>query len=87
MDEGQDGETIVNVVIKTLGGGAPLSVAIGQGDTIMDVRHFLTESPETCHYTHYQLRHDGCEVNDFTEVPATRPPSYLLVLPHFLSKS
>ncbi len=73
-DDDQGAEALVNVVIKTLSGqGGSLSIPVGVGDTIMDVRHFLTESPETCHYTHYQLRHEGVQVNDFTEVPPPQP--------------
>jgi len=45
------------------------------------IRQFLSEAPETCHATHYVLRHEGAEVNDFTEVAAlieVPPPHYII---------
>ncbi|KAJ1496348.1 clustered mitochondria-domain-containing protein [Baffinella frigidus] len=56
------------LVLKTLLGGLQLSFVATTGDTLMDVRQFLTEASETCFYTHYILRHDGVELNDFVEV-------------------
>jgi len=47
------------------------------------IRQFLSESPETCYITHYVLRHEGAEVNDFTEVAALievpPPPIYIYI--------
>jgi len=58
------------VQVKTLAGTNVVSIPVNSGDTIMDVRQFLSESPETCHVSHFVLRHDGAEVNDFTEIAA-----------------
>lgn len=54
--------------VKTLAGNIVVHVPVNAGDTIMDCRQFLSEAPETCYMTHYVLRHQGVEVNDFTEI-------------------
>jgi hypothetical protein len=56
--------------VRTLAGSNVVSIPVNAGDTIMDVRQYLSESPETCYVTHYVLRHEGVEVNDFTEIAA-----------------
>mmetsp|Transcript_922 Transcript_922/g.1478 ORF Transcript_922/g.1478 Transcript_922/m.1478 type:complete len:1243 (+) Transcript_922:286-4014(+) len=68
VDAGVDAAYIVQV--KLLAGTTVVSIPVNSGDTIMDIRQFLSEAPETCHATHYVLRHEGAEVNDFTEVAA-----------------
>ncbi|XP_057521478.1 clustered mitochondria protein isoform X2 [Amaranthus tricolor] len=42
------------VSVKTLG-GEKLELQLNPGDSVMDVRHFLLDAPETCFYTCYDL--------------------------------
>lgn len=67
-DEENDVEVMYTVQVKTLSGANVVSIPVNSGDTIMDVRQFLSESPETCYVTHYVLRHEGVEVSDFAEI-------------------
>ena len=54
--------------MKTLAGNVSVTVLLNAGDTIMDCKQYLSEVPETGYITHYVLRHQGVEVNDFTEI-------------------
>ena len=58
------------VQVRILGSANLLSIAVNGTDTILDVRQFIAEQPETCFVTHYMLRHNGAEVNDLVEIGA-----------------
>ena len=71
MEEDDAGvEAAYTAQVRTLAGSNVVNIPVNAGDTIMDVRQYLSESPETCYVTHYVLRHEGVEVNDFTEIAA-----------------
>jgi hypothetical protein len=61
-------ETTYIVQVKTLGGTNVVRVPVNDGDTVLDVRQFLSELPEMCFVTHYALRYNGLEVNGYTEI-------------------
>ena len=59
---------LCSCIVKTLAGNASVTVPLNVGATITDCKQYLSEIPETCYVTHYVLRHQGVEVNDFTEI-------------------
>uniref|UniRef100_A0A6T7ST89 Clu domain-containing protein n=1 Tax=Hanusia phi TaxID=3032 RepID=A0A6T7ST89_9CRYP len=61
-------ELLYKVKIKTLAGNLTQEPTLNAGDTLLDVKHFLSETLETCYFTHYLLKHDGADVNDFVEI-------------------
>ena len=67
-------ELLYKVKIKTLAGNLTQEPTLNAGDTLLDVRHFLSETLETCYFTHYLLKHDGADVNDFVEINTLATP-------------
>ena len=61
-------EAVYTVQVRMLGSGNLFSISVNGTDTLLDVRQFIAEQPETCFVTHYVLRHNGAEVNDLVEI-------------------
>ncbi|KAG2325857.1 hypothetical protein Bca52824_008585 [Brassica carinata] len=45
---------LYSVPVKTLSGGK-MELQLNPGDSVMDIRQFLLDAPETCYYTCYEL--------------------------------
>ena len=70
MPPAAEAEAVYTVQVRMLGSANLLSIAVNGTDTILDVRQFIAEQPETCFVTHYMLRHNGAEVHDLVEIGA-----------------
>ncbi|CAN8254697.1 unnamed protein product [Cochlearia groenlandica] len=60
------------VSVKTQSGGK-MELQLNPGDSVMDIRQFLLDAPETCFYTCYELslrNNDGetCHLEDYNEI-------------------
>lgn len=63
----EEPEVFINIDIKTLS-GSKIVLQVSTQDTLLDVKQSLFEMPDTINYTHFALRCNGVEMNDYTEV-------------------